>query len=266
MAAWLARAALGLLVAAAIALAGRRGRTLSTSGAVAATLVGTAAVAAGWGWGALLILYFAASAVLSRLGAAEKDRRTGTIVAKSGARDARQVLANGGPFALCALGTLGGPSPATAFAVAAAGALAASTADTWATEIGTLATGTARSLRGWRAVPAGTSGGITVAGTAAMIAGALFVAGVARLLGLTDALAAVTVAGSAGALVDTVAGATVQDRRWCDACGLATERAVHDCGLATRHVGGITRVDNDVVNLIATVTGALVGWLLAYTG
>jgi uncharacterized membrane protein len=99
-----------------------------------------------------------------------------------------------------------------------------------------------------------------------MVAGAFFTALGARLLGLTDALAAVTVAGVAGALADTLIGATLQDRRWCDACGLPTERTVHDCGGVTRHVGGLVRIDNDAVNLFATVTGALVGWLLGFTG
>ena len=52
------RLAAGLLAAAAIALVARRAGSLSTSGAIAATLVGTAAVAAGWHWGALLVVYF----------------------------------------------------------------------------------------------------------------------------------------------------------------------------------------------------------------
>jgi uncharacterized protein (TIGR00297 family) len=260
------RAVAGLLIAGAIALAGRRARALSSSGAVAATLVGTAAVTAGSGWGALLILYFAASVLLSRVGASSKDQRTRPIVAKSGARDALQVLANGGPFALCALGTLSSEGGAASLAVAAAGALAASAADTWATEIGTLVSGTARSIRGWRIVPAGTSGAMSAAGTTAMAAGALFTALGARTLGLTEALGAVAIAGAAGALADTLIGATLQDRRWCDACGRPTERLVHDCGGVTRHVGGLVRIDNDMVNLLATLTGALVGWLLAFTG
>jgi uncharacterized protein (TIGR00297 family) len=265
MPAWLGRAAVGLLAAAIVALAARRTRSLATSGAGAATLVGTAAVAAGWAWGTLLVLYFVTSSLLSRAGAAEKARRTGPIVAKSGARDALQVLANGGPFALCALATSWADGAAP-LAVAAAGALAAATADTWATEIGTLRDDTPRSLRTWRTVPPGTSGAVSAAGSAAMVGGALFIAIGASALGLTDALAAVTVAGCAGALADTIVGATLQDRRWCDSCELGTEREVHDCGTVTRHVGGLTRVDNDVVNLLATLTGALVGWLLAFRG
>jgi hypothetical protein len=39
---------------------------------------------------------------------------------------------------------------------------------------------------------------------------------------------------------------------------------VHGCGTATRHAGGITAVDNDLVNLIATVAGAAVAALLVH--
>jgi uncharacterized membrane protein len=97
-----------------------------------------------------------------------------------------------------------------------------------------------------------------------MVAGAVLVALAARWLGLTDALAAIAIAGCAGALADSLLGATLQERRWCDVCGRATERQVHDCGAATRRTGGIALVDNDAVNLAATLTGAAAAALLAF--
>ena len=253
------RVAAGLLAAAAIALVARRAGALSTAGAVAATAVGTAAVAAGWRWGALLVVYFVTSSLLSRAGAAEKATRTGGVVEKGGARDAVQVLANGGVFALCAvLAVLVGAPADARLAVAALGALAAATADTWATEVGTLLGGTPRSLLTLRRVPPGTSGAVSVAGTVAMIAGALFIALLARGLSLPGATSVVAIGGSAGAVADTLVGATIQERRWCDACALATERRVHDCGAATRLAGGLAWMDNDAVNLLATLVGAVV--------
>src|SRR3569833_1751003 len=126
----------GAMLSLVIALVARRARSLSTSGAAAAVVVGTLAVAAGWSWGLLLILYFASSTLLSRIGKAEKERRTADVVEKGGERDAWQVFANGGVFAGAAVGSLVWPSPA--WLALGAGALAASASDTWATEIGTL--------------------------------------------------------------------------------------------------------------------------------
>jgi uncharacterized protein (TIGR00297 family) len=260
----LERAAAGLVVAATVAYVARRAGSLSTSGAIAATLVGTAAVAAGWRWGALLILYFVASTLLSRLGASEKARRTSGVVEKGGRRDAIQVLANGGVFALCVLLARFASTPmAATLTIAAVGALAASTADTWATEIGTLLGGVPRSLLTLRPLPPGTSGAVSVAGTLAMVAGALFLAGTAQALSLTDRVVTVTIGGTAGAIADSLLGATLQERRWCDRCDLATERRVHDCGAGTRLAGGQAWMDNDVVNVLATLTGAAVAATLA---
>src|SRR5690349_6265294 len=66
------RAAAGALVAAAIAATAWRAGSLSRSGTAAAFFVGTIAIATGWTWGALLIVYFTSSSLLSRMGAALK--------------------------------------------------------------------------------------------------------------------------------------------------------------------------------------------------
>lgn len=260
----LLRAVSGLLVAAAIALLARRAGSLSTSGALAATAIGGAAVAAGWRWGALLVLYFVVMTGLSRLGAAEKSRRTMGIVAKAGRRDAMQVIANGGVFALSALLVpfAGYPVSAT-LSIAALGALAASAADTAATEIGTLYGGTPHSFLTLEPVPPGTSGGVSLAGSLAMIGGAFFIALAAHVLSLTGAVFAVALGGTAGAMADSLIGASFQERRWCPTCHRATERAVHDCGSITTVAGGLRGLDNDVVNLVATLIGGAVAAALS---
>ena len=257
------RIGVGVVLAAGIALGAYAARSLSRSGAIAAVVVGTAAVTAGWDWAALLVIYFATSTALSRWRAATKGARTAAIVDKGGARDATQVLANGGAFAAFALLSGVGDRAASLVAAAAAlGALAASTADTWATEVGVAARGEPRSLRTLRRVPPGTSGGVSIQGSMAMLVGALFIAFVARALGLSPAIAAVAVAGVAGATADTALGATLQQRRWCATCEHPTERLVHDCGAATAHAGGLRWLDNDAVNFAATFVGAAVAALL----
>ena len=262
------RAIAGLLVAGTVALAAQRAHALSFGGATAAIVVGGVAVAAGWAWGLLLIAYFVASIVLSRVRGAEKAQRIGDVVAKGGARDAFQVIANGGMFAVIAFaGAALAPEslPARVLSAAALGALAASAADTWATEIGSLATRPPRSILTWRPVTPGTSGGVNLLGMTAMVLGAAFVAYGGRALSIDVPVGAVVLAGFLGAIADSVVGATLQDRRWCDTCQKSTERLVHGCGTPTRHAGGITLVDNDLVNLIATFAGAMIAGFLVHT-
>lgn len=252
----------GILFAIIVGALARRTRALSTSGALAAGLVGALATIAGWNWAALLIVYFAVATALSHFGADRKEARTRAVVAKAGPRDARQVFANGGPFAFAALGAIVAPHPA--WSALACGSIAASASDTWSTEIGTLRGGEPRSIVSWRRVPPGTSGGITAAGTLAGAVGALFTALVCLALGWPRSLAiAVLVAGFAGGLTDSLLGGTVQTQRWCDACDKPTERELHSCGANTRITGGVRWLDNDAVNLAATLTGGLLAVALA---
>lgn len=248
------RLAAGCVLAAAVAFAALRARSLAPSGAVAATIVGAIAVGAGWGWGALLVVYFVTSSALSRWRRDEKARRTDAIVEKGGERDAGQVLANGGAFAVTALAAMLAPGHA-AFGLAGAGALAAAAADTWATEIGVLARRPPRSIRTGRVVPAGTSGAVSWPGLAGMVAGGLGIAALAHALGVATVGPAFA-GGVVGAIGDTVLGASVQEARWCDRCEAATERRVHACGTATRRNAGVGGLDNDWVNVACTVVGA----------
>ena len=248
----------GVALAVAVAYAAHRAKSLSPSGAVAAATIGTIAIAAGWSWGIVLIVYFVSSSLLSRFRAAQKAERMGDRVEKGGARDAVQVLANGGVFAAAAAGNVAAPDALWQWV--GAGALAASASDTWATELGSLSRVSPRSIIGLKRVPAGTSGAVTGAGFIAAAAAALLMAGAVRVVGWNvNAAGAALVGGLAGCLMDSVIGATLQARRWCDGCGAATERTVHSCGRPTRVIGGLARLDNDGVNLVATVTGALLG-------
>lgn len=259
----LVRLIAGLAIALAIAYAARRTRSLSSGGALAAVVVGATAIAAGWSWGALLIAFFVSSTAMSHYRAPVKTARTASIVEKGNERDAKQVLANGGVFALAAALSLLTPSWLSWQALAV-GALAASTSDTWATEIGTLSNSTPRTIVGWRQVPPGTSGGVTTLGALAAIAGAAFIALVALVVGWPRGiLVAALLGGIFGSTVDSLLGATLQTRRWCELCDRPTERVVHGCGTETRTAGGISWLDNDVVNLVSTAAGGLLAALVA---
>lgn len=254
--------AIGLVLASGIALAARRARALSTGGAVAAAFTGTVAMGAGWSWGVVVIAYFVSATLISRFRASEKKARLADRLEKEGPRDAVQVLANGGVFVAAALGHWMSPQPL--WQSLAAGALSASAADTWATEIGVLSRRTPRSVLDWRPVPAGTSGGVTAQGFLAGVAGASFVTLVAWFVRWPAvATVAALIGGVFGCLLDSVIGAALQARRWCASCAMATEQRIHRCGTATSVTGGFTWLDNDGVNALATLGGAVGGAFVA---
>ncbi len=229
---------------------------LTASGVLAALLTGVAAIAAGGAWLVLLLLYFGAATTVSRLRRDAKVRKAGGLPEKSGSRDAAQVLANGGAFAAGAVMYALTREPV--WVAFAAGALAASSADTWATELGLLSSEVPRSIVTAKPVQAGASGGVTLAGTGAGILGALIVSAGARLLGLDAPLWVLLIGGVAGMLADSIIGATVQEQRWCPACDRGTERLVHVCGHPSEFIGGVPGLRNDLVNALATLSGGAV--------
>lgn len=251
----------GAVSATAIAALSWRARALTASGAAAAAVLGTFCVAAGWDWGILLIAYFVASTALTRWGRARKGLLTGGIIAKGGPRDARQVLANGALFGAAALAWT--VDPRATWMAAGAGSLAASAADTWGTELGTLMRGPTRLITSLRPVAPGTSGGVSAGGLVATVAGAAFVAAVVWTLQWPmPVVTAAAIGGVIGAILDSVLGATVQARHRCPRCGADTEQAVHDCGAPTERAGGWSWLDNDAVNLACNLTGALIAaWI-----
>lgn len=254
-----------LLLTGAVAGLAWRTRSLSPSGAVTALLVGTVALSATWGLGSYLVVWFALASVLSRIGRARKAERVRGIVEKGDRRDAWQVLANGAVFAVASIGAIAWPDARAMLMTAAAAALAAAGADTWATEIGTLVGGAPWSLRLRKRVPPGTSGALTWAGSLGSLVGAATLALIASALHVIpmSLVPAVAAGGLAGAFADSAIGAWWQARRWCPRCMLETEQLGHDCGTRTIPHGGIGRLDNDLVNLLCTIVGASVAIGLA---
>ncbi|MBC5816181.1 MAG: DUF92 domain-containing protein [Candidatus Eremiobacteraeota bacterium] len=243
---------IGAFFAILIALAAWRAKVLTGTGALAAVIIGTLVYGSGgWPNAAVLFAFFISSVILSRIGRARKKNLVDA--GKLGARDGEQVLANGLVAAVCAMFALGG-NPLWQIGFVAA--FATATSDTWATETGTLVRVAPRSILTGKPMPVGLSGGVTSAGTAAALLGALFVALIALSVHASGAVLAVTIGGFTGCLVDSVLGATVQALRYCAGCKRYCETDPHVCGADTTLMRGANWMNNDAVNFLATVFGA----------
>jgi len=162
---------------------------------------------------------------------------------------------------------------------AAAGAMAAVNADTWATELGVLSPTPPRLMTTGQRVPAGTSGGVTALGTTAALGGGLFIGLMALALGQMEAiwgssplnghhlfwLVPISILGGlGGSTFDSLLGATVQGIYYCPRCQKETEARVHRCGQPTRHLRGWRWLNNDWINFASSIVGSLMAGFLGW--
>ncbi len=264
----LAALTLAFLAALGVGLGAWRLGSLTSGGAVGTVIVGCF-VFGGFGLaGAVpLLAFFTLSSALSKL-ADRLSQTPGEPTAKGSRRDIVQVLCNGGAATACALAAVFADSAnAGLWYAALVGSLAAAAADTWATELGSLAQSRPRRL--WppfAEVEAGTSGGVTGVGTLGAAAGALvttlvawpFLARVGFGLGAVGLIALI---GFLASLVDSVLGATLQVRYRDPVTNAPCEWPPPGDERPTV-VSGLRGLTNDTVNLTNTLLGAALTYLL----
>lgn len=161
------------------------------------------------------------------IGAAEKDK---------GRRTALQVLANGGIAAV--LGLMGWQSPEKIGIVQAmvAGSLAAATADTLSSELGMVYGKRCFNILTLKKDVRGLDGVISIEGTLIGVIGAMLIAVVySAFAGWGIAFWWIVFAGTIGNLLDSFLGALLERRGF---------------------------IRNNLVNLLNTLTGAMVCWML----
>jgi uncharacterized protein (TIGR00297 family) len=256
----------GIVLSLAISRIGYRRGALSPSGVAGALIVGILTFGlGGWLWGVLLAIFFVSSSLLSQFKKQQKEAAAEKFD-KGHRRDFGQALANGGAGALVSL--LSVLRPSRAWFPFFVGTMATVNADTWATELGTLSPRPPRLITNGQIVAVGTSGGVSVLGTAVSALGGLLIGLTAGLLQRDEKLRTFAWAGLAGGLTgslfDSLLGATMQQIYYCDVCQKDTERRLHKCGTATRPLRGWRWLNNDLVNLLASLAGGLVAlavWL-----
>lgn len=224
-----------LLFAAAFIL---RRRWLTPEALPAALLLAAILSQAGsWHWLLPMVLFFAIGSISSKLVPV-----TGDVLG----RNARQVLANGGVGAMCALGYF--IFPDISWIIAFLSSVAISLSDTMSSDLGILAGQQPVDIIRRTSVVRGMSGGITFYGTAAGFVGAAIIAVCGGIVFSLSVVQTLLVAGMGfgGMLADSVLGSLFQ-ASYTDASGLLSEQA----GEGKKLIKGKSYITNDAVNLLA---------------
>jgi uncharacterized protein (TIGR00297 family) len=196
------------------AFAGWWVRSVTIPGALTGAAIGTI-IAAGSGWGSwwLLVLMFGTVVAATRVGSAGK-RAARIDEPREGRRGAGNAVANAGLAAGAAAVFAATGSEMAQLAVLAS--LITSGSDTVSSEIGKAWGHPTWHLLQWRSVPAGTSGGVSVAGTLAGALAATALAAAAVRMGMIAPLAAACVVPGAvlAGLVEGVVARPLEARGW----------------------------------------------------
>jgi uncharacterized protein (TIGR00297 family) len=161
-------------------------------------------------WFLIILLFFILGSASTRYKFDLKEK-IGVEQSGGGARGYLNVFANG--IVAAAAAVLYGVTVQPVFAAMFVGAVATAAADTMASEIG-VTDGEPLMITTLKKVPAGTNGGITMTGEVAAIAGAVIISVFSWMLGVIDPVTAVltSIAGFAGTNLDSISGATIENR------------------------------------------------------
>ncbi len=253
---------IGMMLATVIGVISFYFKFLALSGSVATFLLATIIYGiGGWKWTTPILTFFIASSLLSKLGKMHK-KKFEIIFDKTDKRDVGQVAANGGIAGILIIGWHFFPDHSELYYFYLA-SIAAVTADTWGTEIGTLWKGKPRSIVTFKQVEPGTSGGISIQGTIGALLGALIVTGSAVMFESSifsnSLFIAIIVSGLIGSMIDSFFGATIQ-AQYQSFSGKITEKTIID-GIETTLIKGIRWIDNDIVNWLCASSGVVVMFL-----
>ena len=254
------RLSAGIGLALLVAVVSVRVKFLTISGSAGTFLLAAVIFGmGGWRWSVPILSFFLLSSLLSKIGKTYKAQFE-LIFEKSSQRDLSQVLANGGLAGCMMIGDVFFPNGL--WYDLYLGAIAAVNADTWATEIGIFSKIPPRSIRNFRTVPHGTSGGITLLGLLSALIGSFLIV----LVGSFSAPSGldlvifgrvfwmIVFGGWIASLIDSLLGATIQAQHRCPVCDKITEKKRHCGGEKTEHVSGLSWLNNDWVNGLCSLS------------
>lgn len=171
----------------------------------------------GWALAFAVLAFFITSNLLSRWNRIQRENNSDNNSRKSvnsKRRDGYQIWANGFWIAFfCILWFL---TDSAAFMTATFTALAAATADTWATEVGTVNPGKTVKINSFQPVRPGSDGGVSSKGTMASALGALLIAGFIFTTSTFFPILLfiiVLLLGFLGSIIDSYLGALITDNK-----------------------------------------------------
>lgn len=242
-----------LLTPAMIAFAHKR-KALTLGGIIAAIILDVAISAALGNFGfAVLLAFFVIGIIADKIKKHYKKARQ-NVSKPSECRNYVQVLSNGLAAAICAL--LYTITANHAFLIGFVAALAEALADTMASGIGFVA---GKAFDPFRMKPCkpGLSGGMSLLGTVASLAGASIIALIALAFGAISSFDMIIViaSGFLGGVLDSLLGSLVQVKYRCAVCGEITEKKLH-CNISASKYSGVFFINNDFVNFLGTLFSA----------
>jgi uncharacterized protein (TIGR00297 family) len=247
-----------LLLALAVLVVAYRRRAITVDGIVAAIMTAITLYTFANIWiGLSLLLFFIAGSVVSAI--SNESKRRGELRQESGsARNWKQVLCNSLP-ASAALWVAQFALDNRVASLLCFCVFAAACADTFSSEIGMLGTGKVLSLTTFRAIPHGTSGGVSLLGLAAGIGGSALLAVPSVVQFGLKGFAFVCVLGVLGTLIDSILGSSIQ-QRFKDAQGQLMDIPAYS---RQKVSVGLAHVGNSAVNLLSLCLVCVLAYALS---
>ena len=202
----------------------------------------------------LIALFFVLSSILNFIIKKYTARKS-----KNSYRNISQVICNGGVAIFVCIYDHFNPNPTNIYLYAAT--VAAATSDTWATEFGKLSKSKPISITSFRTIEHGLSGGITMVGTFGSILGASLIGLAVYFLINSELILIFGVIFTAflSALLDSLIGDKMQGK-YETKSGKIIEKMQSDTNL----ISGYKIIDNNLVNLMATMAGPFLMYIFIY--
>lgn len=252
---------IGLILSCIIALIAYKKKSLDLTGFIMAILMGTLIYYFGsYIIFSLLMLFFISSSLISKFDKIKTDDSNRNFI---------QVFANS--FVALFFSILFYVTKNEIYLVLAAMGIAATTSDTWASEIGKFSKGKTISIITFKKINKGESGGISLLGSIAALLGSTIIALVFLLLRSLSKLELnniyiyvmlIIMGGFLGNIIDSILGIILQEKYYDS----SSDNKIEKVNNRKEHkkISGLMYVNNDVVNILSSVIITVVFWLFVF--